>query len=181
MIEQVGCDSPWNWAPLRPRFGPESWWERDRPRVLVQAASLSWPPTATWKKCQRSSWQCEIKQNLYNTLPAIVSTSLHREWPKSPKVSSSHSKLTGSMSRWHQTTCAIPNVFVDGDTPRCRTCNSIPPLEELIAQQRHLDGLSTLPPDEEIGRSVGNNIKYKCTDCTDCSPSFLTQTDYGPY
>jgi hypothetical protein len=29
--------------------------------------------------------------------------------------------------------------------------------------------------------SVGNNIKYKCTDCTDCSPSFLTQTDYGPY
>jgi len=29
--------------------------------------------------------------------------------------------------------------------------------------------------------SVGNNIKYKCTDCTDYSPSFLTQTDHGPY
>jgi Heterokaryon incompatibility protein (HET) len=58
----------------------------------------------------------------------------------------------GMMTRWHKMSCKTPDVFVDGEAPRCRTCNSVPPLEELIAHQASLDPFLPIPQDEPAGQ-----------------------------
>lgn len=41
------------------------------------------------------------------------------------------------MSRWHEVSCVRPDILVDTETkiPRCRACNSMPRLDELILEQ----------------------------------------------
>ena len=56
------------------------------------------------------------------------------------------------MTRWHQLSCRTPDVFVDGELPRCRACNSVPPLDELIARQAGLDPFLPVPSDESAGQ-----------------------------
>ena len=60
-------------------------------------------------------------------------------------------EATVTMTRWHQATCKTPDVFVDGEAPRCRTCHSVPPLKELITFQANLDSL-LIPQDEPQGK-----------------------------
>lgn len=42
-------------------------------------------------------------------------------------------------------------VFLDGSIPRCRACDSVPPLEELISQSANADPSLLIPPDQPFG------------------------------
>ena len=57
-----------------------------------------------------------------------------------------------SMSRWHNSSCNEPDVFVEGDTPRCRACVGHCPWKELISRSGATSSLVPLPPDEPVGQ-----------------------------
>lgn len=55
------------------------------------------------------------------------------------------------MSRWHKASCTEPDVFADGNTPRCRSCQSCPDIQQLVAQHVCSNTQLTVPPDEHFG------------------------------
>ncbi len=56
------------------------------------------------------------------------------------------------MSRWRTSSCQRPDVSADGETPRCRSCESEPDLQLLMAQKTELNTSIARPSDESIGK-----------------------------
>ncbi|KAK0705850.1 heterokaryon incompatibility protein-domain-containing protein, partial [Apiosordaria backusii] len=56
------------------------------------------------------------------------------------------------MSRWHKTSCTVPDVHVvlDADIPHCRACDTVPDLTQLSAAIAGFSPLPPLPPDEAL-------------------------------
>ncbi|PQE27374.1 heterokaryon incompatibility HET-6 protein [Rutstroemia sp. NJR-2017a WRK4] len=58
------------------------------------------------------------------------------------------------MASWHQTSCATPDVFAEGDsdTLRCRSCGIVVQVRDLIAQQASRFSPIAIPLDEPVGQ-----------------------------
>jgi hypothetical protein len=55
------------------------------------------------------------------------------------------------MLRWHALSCERPDIFVQANVPRCRTCNTAPNLEKYIAEKAQVSSFTLPPLDEELG------------------------------
>lgn len=56
------------------------------------------------------------------------------------------------MSRWHDASCTAPDVYVDGEIPRRRACDTAPDLKAIIARDAKSSAPPQAPPDEAIGQ-----------------------------
>jgi hypothetical protein len=56
------------------------------------------------------------------------------------------------MSRWHKLSCRAPDIYIDGEIPRCRGCESTPDLENLISKQSKSSAPWEAPPNKPIGK-----------------------------
>jgi len=71
-----------------------------------------------------------------------------------PNLDSNH---LANMSRWHNPSCDIPDVFVNGDgLPNCRNCGRWPNLEELAKAQAALPLPAIVPPDDHDSQKTRN-------------------------
>ena len=56
------------------------------------------------------------------------------------------------MSRWHKSFCRAPEIYIDGETPRCRHCDGVPKLEDLISTHSKPKPPWEAPPDKQLGK-----------------------------
>ncbi|KAH9213872.1 heterokaryon incompatibility protein-domain-containing protein, partial [Leptodontidium sp. 2 PMI_412] len=56
------------------------------------------------------------------------------------------------MTRWHEPSCAAPNVFVKAGIPRCRVCNASVDLQAILDEQKTADATWSVPEDEKVGQ-----------------------------
>ncbi|KAG4443360.1 hypothetical protein IFR05_001149 [Cadophora sp. M221] len=55
------------------------------------------------------------------------------------------------MTRWHETSCSAPDVFIKAGIPRCRICNASVDLQAILDEQKTADATWSVPEDEKIG------------------------------
>ncbi|KAI1335222.1 hypothetical protein F5Y15DRAFT_398554 [Xylariaceae sp. FL0016] len=70
---------------------------------------------------------------------------------KSHRYSAVRSWSPSSPCRWHDVSCADPEVIINGRLLCCRSCNAIILMPELISDRQTISSSSNIPPDKPLG------------------------------